>query len=359
MADNKLEKIEALRGFASIYVFAGHVLIGSIGALGVLLRFGQEMVMCFFLLSGFVIYYATHHARQKTFRVYFIHRFRRIYPILFVALFIAYLVSALSGHPELDWKNLLGNIFMTQDFAFGKPGVWSDTFCGNFPLWSLSYEWWFYMMFFPIYSYVPARFQLGLVTALSLMGLATYVVHPNQISLFLLYFILWWTGLEFSRTYCLGITPTFFTQRYSLAVLGSFCVLVPLSMIYLMPPPEHWMYGLHPILETRHFVACFLIALLALLWSAAKWRFFQPVLGWFTLVAPISYALYAFHYPICVNSRGIGEGVPFLLRLLITVVITLALAYLVEVPMQKAIVRSTNRIFFGKTRSVQTEQRPA
>jgi peptidoglycan/LPS O-acetylase OafA/YrhL len=359
MADHKLEKIEAMRGFASIYVFAGHALITSIGALGVLLRFGQEMVMCFFLLSGFVIYYATYHARQKTFRVYFIHRFRRIYPTLLVALLISYIVAALAGHAQLDWRSLLRNIFMTQDFSFGKPGVWADTFCGNFPLWSLSYEWWFYMMFFPIYSYVPARFQLVLVAALSFTGLATYVLHPNQISLFLLYFILWWTGLEFARTYCSGVTPTFFTQRYSIAVLGGFCVLVPLAMVYLMPRPAQWSYGLHPILEMRHFGACFLIAILALVWSAAKWRFFQPILSWFTLVAPISYALYAFHYPIIVSSRDIGSGIPFAVRLLITVAITFIIAYLVEVHLQRAIVRFTNRLFFPKTKSIQAEPRPA
>jgi peptidoglycan/LPS O-acetylase OafA/YrhL len=351
MADHKLEKIEALRGFASLYVFAGHVLLTSLGAIGLLFRFGQEMVMCFFLLSGFVIYYATHHARQKTFGVYFLHRFRRIYPTLLVALLIAYLVAALSGNPQLDWRSLVGNIFMTQDFRLGKPGVMTDTFCGNFPLWSLSYEWWFYLMFFPIYSYVDPKFQLGLVSALSFAGLATYVFHPNQVSLFLLYFILWWTGLEFARTYCGGNRPTFHTQRHSLAILALFCLLVPLFLIFLMPHPRQWSYGLHPILEIRHFTACLIIAVSALIWSAAGWRFFPTLLGWCTLLAPISYALYAFHYPICVSSRGIDPGLPWVVRLLLTVSITIGLAYLVEVHLQRAVVRSTNLLFFPKKKT--------
>jgi peptidoglycan/LPS O-acetylase OafA/YrhL len=241
---------------------------------------------------------------------------------------------------------------MLQDFRLGKPGVWVDSFGGNLPLWSLSYEWWFYMMFFPIYTYVPIRYQLGLVTALSFAGLTTYVVHPNQISLFLLYFILWWTGLEFARTYCRGVTPTFFTQRHSLVVLGAFCLLVPVTMVFCMPAPDHWSYGFHPILEIRHFGACFLFSVLGLLWSAAGWRFFRPLLGWFTLVAPISYALYAFHYPLCVLSRFLGWGLSSPLPQAGFVLLTIALAYLVEVRLQKVVVRSTNRFILSKINGI-------
>jgi peptidoglycan/LPS O-acetylase OafA/YrhL len=353
MADQKLEKIEMLRGFASTYVFAGHVLAGSVGVFNLFLHFGQEMVMCFFLLSGFVIYYSTHHARHKSFRVYFIHRFRRIYPTLLVALLISYALMILDGKPQVDWGRLAGNIFMLQDLQFAKPGVWVDTFGGNIPLWSLSYEWWFYMMFFPIYAYVPVRWQLGLVAALSFAGLGTYVAHPNQISLFLLYFILWWTGLEFARTYCRGITPTFFTQRHSLAVLGGFCLLVPAAMIFLMPAPAHWIYGNHPLQEIRNFEVCFFFSVVALLWSRAGWRFFRPLLSWFALAAPVSYALYAFHYPLCVVSRGLGWGLSSPLPQAGLVLLTITLAYLVEVRLQKAIVRWTNRLILSKINSPQ------
>lgn len=346
MSARKLQKIEMLRGLASSYVFVGHLGIAALGFPGLLLRFGQEAVMCFFLLSGFVIYHASYHSRDPSFRGYFVHRLRRIYPVLIIALIITCLVQVLAGHRRIDGPTLLGNLLLLQDFGEGKPGVWVGTFGGNLPLWSLSYEWWFYLMFFPIYHFVPVRYQLGLVATLSLTGLASYVVVPNQISLFLLYFISWWTGLEFARTYCAGVTPTFVTQRHSLAVLGGFCVVVPVAMIFLMPPPTHWAYGVHPILETRHFWACLLLAVLGLLWSKARWKYFSRVFGIFSFVAPVSYALYAFHYPLCVTSRQIGWLPASRLTELGAIALTFLLAYLVEIRLQRLIVSGSNRLFF-------------
>ncbi len=301
--------------------------------------------MCFFLLSGFVIYYSIHQSSDQSFRDYFIRRFRRIYPILVIALLISYLVGLGAGVMRPNYVNLLGNLFMLQDFGLYKPGVWIDTFNGNLPLWSLSYEWWFYMMFFPIYRFVPARFQLPLVAMISFLGLGTYIAFPNQLSLFALYFILWWTGLEFARTYCQGIKPTFATQLPSLSVLGLFCVLVPVGMFFLMPPSPVPSPGFHPFLETRHFLACFVFSIAALLWSSARWKYFSSLFGIFTWVAPISYALYAFHYPLCVISRNIPEVGHTLIFQMAAIALTFALAYLVEVVLQKGIVRVTNRWF--------------
>jgi peptidoglycan/LPS O-acetylase OafA/YrhL len=50
---HKLAKLDMLRGAASSYVFLSHFIRG--GLPGFLFAFGQEAVMCFFLLSGFVI----------------------------------------------------------------------------------------------------------------------------------------------------------------------------------------------------------------------------------------------------------------------------------------------------------------
>jgi peptidoglycan/LPS O-acetylase OafA/YrhL len=96
-------------------------------------------------------------------------------------------ISYVCDFPALPWissRELWGNIFMLQDMTSIKPGVRVEVFNDNGPLWSLSYEWWFYLMFYPIYSRVTARCQLALVGAISLLGLISYVLLPNQISLF-------------------------------------------------------------------------------------------------------------------------------------------------------------------------------
>ncbi len=225
---------------------------------------------------------------------------------------------------------------MLQDFAACKPGVWFDTF-DNPPLWSLSYEWWFYMMFFPVYSRIPVRWQLPLVAILSLGGLLTYAWHPNQISLFLLYFIIWWAGLEISRTYCRGTTPTFYTQRSSALILAGFVTIIPVVVLYLMPRPEHLSFGLHPILEIRHFAAALVLLSIGLTWSHFRWRRFYAVFGAFSAFAPISYAVYVFHFPLVISTMSEGWLPNPAVHVAVFVSLTIGLAYLAERTMRRLI----------------------
>ena len=85
----KVYKLEALRGFSLLYVVLHHSLPHKIIVAGInignLFRFGQEAVILFFLLSGFVINYAFQTGKNKTFRTYFLKRFSRIYiPLLII-----------------------------------------------------------------------------------------------------------------------------------------------------------------------------------------------------------------------------------------------------------------------------------
>ena len=154
MQNKKLTKLEAIRGFAAVYVVFHHLFSNGFTMWGrdfsFLFKFGQEAVILFFLLSGFVIQYAYLHTKDTSFKTFFIKRFVRIYiPLLLVfianaALFLSY------GRPMLlpDFYTLLGNLLMVQDISFLKPNVICEPFLGNLPLWSLSYEWWFYLLFF-------------------------------------------------------------------------------------------------------------------------------------------------------------------------------------------------------------------
>ena len=71
----KLEKLDALRGMAALYVVIHHSVSKSIMLFGLnianLFRFGEEAVILFFLLSGFVINFSFVKSRDKTFRTYF------------------------------------------------------------------------------------------------------------------------------------------------------------------------------------------------------------------------------------------------------------------------------------------------
>lgn len=227
----KLHKLEMMRGFAAFYVLCHHLAIarfqmqGSI--CGFLLSFGQEAVLLFFLLSGFVVFYSTEKHSDKGFARYFTRRILRIYPIFLLALLLSAVVYYLQPHAQgVSLKELAANLLFLQDFSSGKPGVWFSTFAGNAPLWSLSYEWWFYMMFFPIWKLVPYKAQIHLVAVISIIGFGTYSMIPNQLSLFLMYFLIWWCGAEMAREFMAIGSVSFSSLRAPLVYLTVLVILL-------------------------------------------------------------------------------------------------------------------------------------
>lgn len=342
----KLRKIEMMRGLAALYVMAGHLLLRFFGEgslLGLPLRFGQEAVMLFFLISGFVVLYSTEKQRPD-FPTYLGRRWLRIYPIFLLAIGVCAFDIAVLRQETISGRDLLGNLFMLQDFSYGKPGVWFSAFGGNSPLWSLAYEWWFYMLFYPIWRYVPIHRQRHVAATISLAGLLGYAWHPNQPCLYLTYFILWWTGAEFARQYVTEGRVTFRYQRIPLLVLASFVCLVTVLLFSRHNWTGNLRFGLYPILQIRHFVACLAIALGALFWQQHKWRGFDSIFGIFIWFAPISYGLYVLHYPIAI-SGSFFKSIPIAWSLPISVLAAFGAAWFAEVPFQNLFKRLTKNSF--------------
>ena len=230
---------------------------------------------------------------------------------------------------------------MLQDFSGGKPGVWVSTLCGNTALWSLSYEWWFYMLFFPLYRFVPTRMQIHVAALLSLLGLVTFWLHANQVSLFLMYFILWWTGAELASAYLERIPLTFTSQRRSIVYLVFLSALLATPVLLSVVRHQSLAFGIHPVLELRHFCACLVFLLTGLLWARLRWSGFESLFGVFALAAPISYALYVFHIPLAITGSYLG-AIPYpAVELCGYIVVSFVAAYLAEVPFQNWINRLT------------------
>ena len=298
-----LPKVEMARGFAAFYVLTYDIfesVSGKLGLAGVALRFGPEAVMLFFVISGFVIAYSVAQKEMK-FREYFVRRFRRIYPLFLVALLLGAADYLFFRKQPVPVRELFGNLFMLQDLGYLKPGTWFAPFAGIAPLWSLAYEWWFYMLFFPVWTLVPKTFQLPVVTAISTVALIAYVHLPNQICAFLMYFILWWTGVELAREFTTTGKVTFAGQRNTILSLGSFAVV---SVFFLMRAPVYGAprWGGFPTLQIRQIVSAFVVLIGALAWNRAKWIGFAQIFRPFLWVAPISYAIYLFHVPLLVNT---------------------------------------------------------
>jgi peptidoglycan/LPS O-acetylase OafA/YrhL len=334
----KLLFVEGVRGACASYVFATHVglaVMGLTGLAGLFFRFGQEAVMVFFIMSGFVIMVAT-EAEKPSFQTYFQKRWIRIYPIFAVALIVTVLAGGKSGL----WQ-LIGNIFMLQDSS-EKPGTIVPTFGGNAPMWSLSYEWWFYMLFWPVYRWVPQKWQTFLVTVSAALAWIAYTLSHFSPLLFIAYWPVWWAGAEIGRAYASGGK---FPVRsvLSLGILvAQFFVPVAINVHQAITSG----IGMHPILEFRHAADCLII-------SGMIWTFWRkeiqtdnPALRTAAWLGSISYALYVFHFPIATSA--LWGATPMPIRVAGSVVIVFVLAVMAEKyyqPMMRNAFRGAERRF--------------
>lgn len=346
---DKLLRLEALRGFAAVYVFAHHLVKGRLaiskGPLYYFFGFGQEAVILFFLLSGFVIYYSYSTGDDKSFTGYFFRRWFRIYPMYFLALGLSFLLSG-----GMDWKSsaicrdLAGNVFMLQDLSAAKPGVWFNVFCGNSPLWSLSYEWWFYMLFFVLMRFIGDGRRQFAAICIAAAGLASMLLWPNQISRFAAYFAIWWAGAQMARGYLSGTRQGFSSQKLSLVCLFGFVLVLgwwaarfgERTGIKLKPDTS-------PILEFRHFLDAMLFVAGGIIWSRFRWIFFSEIFGCFRFLAPVSYGIYILHYPIAIIGRWLPDSLGNGTQIALAVLAAFVAAYLAEFYYQPAFKRLTLR----------------
>ncbi len=192
----RIWRLEAVRGAAAAYVVAAHCFAQP----PLFFLFGQEAVMAFFLLSGFVIEYSSARHLHRGFGAYFSRRFWRIYPVLACMFVVAAIVERAPVASGAFWRQLGGNLLMLQDFAGGKPGVLVPAiFAGA--LWSLGYEWWFYMFYFPAATRLPRGRQDHIVGIVGVAAALSYLAWPNFVSRLLFYFPAWWAGAALARQY--------------------------------------------------------------------------------------------------------------------------------------------------------------
>lgn len=144
--------------------------------------FGHEAVVLFFVISGFLVggISMQRWSIKADYRKYLIDRFSRIYVVLVPALIVGaffdyfglnffngaelytnsakYHTNSLSSviSEKFTLMAFVGNLLMLQ-------GKFTSTFGSNNPLWSLSYEWWYYMLFMLVYSFFKDNKKIWVV----------------------------------------------------------------------------------------------------------------------------------------------------------------------------------------------------
>ncbi len=339
MKKNRLEKLEALRGFAALYVVLFHtlpqkIMLAGINA-GMLFRFGPEAVIVFFVLSGFVIKYTFERSADKSFRYYFIRRFIRLYIPLFFIYLLGYGIKCyqqgLLADPE--WKTLLGNIFMLQDVISQKPNVVAGAYMGNGVLWSLSYEWWFYMLYFVLAKNISKQKINTWVNILVITAAASYLVYPFIVNRLAMYFAIWWIGVRFAETYLEGKPYSIRSVMPYAYVLAGITAILGLNLYIHFNYTKTYSYPLvaYPFIELRHFVFAILVMFGAIIWKNLKWFAFDSLFGLFKYLAPCSYVIYISHHYLVVDATYLHFINNTIIEYSLYIIIMILFSYLLEV----------------------------
>lgn len=324
-SSKRLLGIESLRGGAALYVFIGHLILSTFPDQRNLLlpfRFGGEAVILFFVISGFTVTYSTMLTEDQSSKNYFYKRFSRIYPIFFLALFVSFIYVVPFPSRFFD---LFANILMLQEYGQSRFGVVADTY-GNPALWSLSYEWWFYVQFWIYHKFVPQKIQTQVVAISATVALFAYYFFRFQPFLFVGMLPIWWIGAMFARRYLTD------SDRPSPPIWDIAVLILPIlvcgsaAAYFMASGPLSTSHS--PVLELRQFVVAAVIGCLTV---AAGWRRIE-ILGRLKILsgffAKNSYAIYALHFPIILALFGVVEG--SLLRFIFVVPTVIIVAWLAE-----------------------------
>ncbi|MES2900885.1 MAG: acyltransferase [Pseudomonadota bacterium] len=206
--------ISMLRGLAAIEVAAAHLRaqfypgLRTVAdptlwfqALSFVTGFAHQAVVVFFLISGWLVGGSLLNklGQPDAIKLYALDRLSRLWTVLVptfvLILAIGIVTSALeprsadfSATNEFSALSLLGNLA-------GLQTVYVPEFGGNFPLWSLANETWYYVMF-PLLLLCLAPGKLGrrLGSAAALLLSASLLTWP-----IVLYFAIWLLGAAASR----------------------------------------------------------------------------------------------------------------------------------------------------------------
>ena len=153
---NYISNLTPLRGIAAVLTVIFHVNIGSqMLGLAMINKF-YLMVDFFFILSGFIMLHVygnlfSDNVTGNNFKKFTIARFARIYPLHFFTLMLTLLiwsVGAYLGVPKVPVFQIenTGFSFFTNLFLLQSMNV-HNWFSWDHASWSISTEWWMYMLF--------------------------------------------------------------------------------------------------------------------------------------------------------------------------------------------------------------------
>lgn len=287
--------LDLLRVFAAVgvvLVHTGTTHFSPIFALDPIV--GHNCVVVFFVLSGYVIAHST-LSRPQTVASYAIARLARLYSVLLPALLIsaALLIAGRAinpafyapydrGHEPLRFG--LSLVFLNESWRLSAAPP------TNSPLWSLAYEFWYYVLFG---AWVFARSRLA--ATLVCTGIALFVGLK-----ILLLFPIWLLGVAAQRL----AGRAWPHQLVAKGGLVGALIAIVFWLRYGQPFPGH--AGYPPYFFSNAWISDFVLGLLVASLIACfdqvsvHWHFPSLVSAPIRSGANMTFSLYVLHHPILV-----------------------------------------------------------
>jgi peptidoglycan/LPS O-acetylase OafA/YrhL len=307
-------KLDGLRFLAALFVVAAHAsqLAFNGKHQGELVALGRMGVVVFFVLSGFVIAYVC-DVKHQGWRDYMVARLARLQSVFIAALLFTALADfigrALSpevyvgrGHPPgLDtlFKLPIFVAFLNESLSH------SMRWLSNGPLWSIAYEFWYYLIF-------GAAYYLRGVRRLAWLAALCWIAGPR----ILLLFPLWLTGVAlYHARPMLSSLPTALSICSLLAGLSGLAWLCDYSNWLALAPARQW--GEHIV--GRNYSSFFvwdgllLIPACLLMVGVIHPAILKipPIVGEAVrYLAGATFTVYCFHVPLLLLARATGAYDP-------------------------------------------------
>lgn len=293
--------LDLLRALAALGVFFSHVGIGFFSrGLWWTPHIGHEMVVIFFVLSGFVM---SHTAAKlgDDWRSYVSARFSRIASVAYPALALTVvcdmlgrmadpaLYDAVARTDKYWWRMLLNTLFLHQSaFLSANPG-------SNGPFWSLAYEVWYYVLF-GIWTFVRPSLR-----RFALLCLAAVIAGPKIVLLG----PVWMAGVVVHRLSSRVKMPPLLSVAF---YAGSLVLLVALCFGWVLPLgyAGSWEVRAPLFFSTIYWadyqlglaVAVHLVAADQIMKAGADLWIAEPAKAAVRFIADRSFSLYAYHMPL-------------------------------------------------------------
>jgi peptidoglycan/LPS O-acetylase OafA/YrhL len=296
--------ISYFRGFAAVEVAAAHLRARTFPGfnqiadpniwyktLAFTTGFAHQAVVIFFLLSGWLVggSLLNKFGTPNALKSYAIDRITRLWIVLVPTFLLIMFFAATAGVMDTSQANFSSaHKYSMTSFLGNLVGVQTlvvPTFGGNFPLWSLANETWYYVLFPLLVVILSDRSAMRKAAA----GFAVLVIGYFLTESILLYFALWLMGAYFSRL------------KIDTGAVGRWALFLLFFMVavYFRMTGKNDDMGREAFLQDFAYSILFLMSLSSMQF---KIKTSSYPMGWFNKVgkffADFSFTLYVVHIPL-------------------------------------------------------------